>query len=86
MNIAIVVPRQGFSQLAVETAIQQCNQTLPDYARIGRIIIAEQSFTDANGMATPNGRVRRAIVAEHYATQLSLEVDDGIFPTTTATN
>lgn len=86
VNTAVIVPRAGYSQLAVEAAVAQCNQSLPDYARVGRVILASESFTDANGLATPNGRVRRNAIAEHYSTQLNLEVDNGIFSPTAAAN
>lgn len=69
-NIAIVVVRNGFTTADVDAAIAQCNQTLPDYARIGRIILSPTPFTADNGMATANGRVRRAAVASHFASEI----------------
>ncbi len=86
-NIAIVVPRAGFSPDAIQAAVADCNRHLPDYARIGRIIVAQQPFTAANGMATANGRTRRDAIATQYSTQLSPqlspEVTDGILPAAT---
>jgi long-subunit acyl-CoA synthetase (AMP-forming) len=90
-NVAIIVPRTGFDAAAVDTAVSQCNQRLPDYARIGRIVLAPQPFTDTNGMATPNGRIRRNVIAQQFSAELfsskpfsaelCQEVADGILPT-----
>ncbi len=85
-NSAVIVPRAGFDRRAVEDAVSRCNQLLPDYARVGRVILAHESFSVTNGMATANGRIRRAAVAEHFAYQLNQEEEDGIFPTIAAAN
>lgn len=82
-NVAIIVPRTGFDAAAVETAVALCNQHLPDYARIGRIVLSPHPFTDANGMATSNGRLRRDVIAQHFSAELSQEVADDIFSATT---
>jgi long-subunit acyl-CoA synthetase (AMP-forming) len=64
---AIVVPRPGADAGEVQRAVQSVNRALPDYARIGRLVLSEP-FQPANGLATGNGRPRRAhILARHSA-------------------
>lgn len=64
---AIVVPRPGTDAGEVARAVESVNRGLPDYARIGRLVLSEP-FHPANGLATGNGRPRRAhILARHSA-------------------
>jgi long-subunit acyl-CoA synthetase (AMP-forming) len=64
---AIVVPRPGADAGEVRRAVQSVNRALPDYARVGRLVLSEP-FQPANGLATGNGRPRRAhILARHSA-------------------
>lgn len=69
-NIAVIVARAGFSLADVEKAVADCNQQLPDYARIGQIILADAPFTPDNGLATANGRLRRADIETCFAARL----------------
>lgn len=90
-NVAIVVARNGFSAADVDAAVAECNRGLPDYARIGRVVLATDPFTVGNGLATANGRVRRAAIEQHYADLLKhnflpAEVAHGIFPATATAN
>lgn len=68
--IAIVVARAGFSPQDIDNAIASCNESLPDYARIGRVIVSPEPFTVENGLATSNGRLRRLAIESRYADQL----------------
>ena len=85
-NTAIVVLRQGFDQQALDAAVAQVNSRLPDYARIGQVILATQPFTAANGLATANGRLRRDAIAQDYCEQLNQETPNGIFSTAATAN
>lgn len=78
-NVAIVVARNGFTQADVDAAVAECNRTLPDYARIGQVVMAPEPFTGDNGLATANGRVRRAAIEKHFAQWLAV-------PSLTVTN
>ena len=82
MNVAVLVPRTGFDECAVVDAVHACNASLPDYARIGRVVLATEPFNESNGLATANGRIRRFAIAEHYASQLTPEIHHGILSTT----
>lgn len=69
-SVAIVVARAGFSPQDVEHAIAECNEQLPDYARIGQIVVSPEPFTVENGLATANGRLRRLAIESRFADQL----------------
>ncbi|PIQ12698.1 MAG: long-chain acyl-CoA synthetase [Hydrogenophilales bacterium CG_4_9_14_3_um_filter_59_35] len=72
-NTAVIVPRQmpGRGALsAVAEAVAAANAGLPDYARVGRWILAEESFTPANGQLTANGRPRREAIWAAYASRI----------------
>ena len=48
---------------ALERAVQFANAALPDYARVAHWVRARAPFDEAHGMATANGRPRRAAIA-----------------------
>ena len=64
-NVAILTPRMGFDWQAVETAVTEANQRLPEYARVSKLIQSTEPFSVSNGMATANGRNCRNAI-EHY--------------------
>ncbi|MBI5918735.1 MAG: AMP-binding protein [Nitrosomonadales bacterium] len=68
-NVAIIVPRPlpgvDLAQ-ALPLAIAAANQSLPDYARIGKWLIASAPFTPQNNLLTANGRLRRAEILTQY--------------------
>jgi long-chain acyl-CoA synthetase len=67
---AVVVPAPGAGQGAVHEAIARVNATLPDYARVAHIVVA-RAFTAENGLATGNGRPRRAQILARYAAEIT---------------
>lgn len=68
--VAAVVPMSPHVGMEmIQAVIDRTNCDLPDYARIGRWIVAEP-FTPANGLATPNGRTRRDAIWQRYAQEL----------------
>ena len=75
---AIVVPRPGAGAEEVRLAVQGVNRGLPDYARIGRLVLSEP-FHPGNGLATGNGRPRRAhILARHSAALAAAHHDNEV--------
>lgn len=72
-NTAVIVPRRDASQDSIAQALEAANEDLPDYARIGAWIAASEPFSIANGLATPNGRLRRRAIYEAYARQIDRE-------------
>lgn len=59
-------------QSMIDRAIDIVNQTLPDYARIKRWHLAEQSFSTDNGLLTDNGKLRRPQIFTAYQSVLGL--------------
>jgi long-subunit acyl-CoA synthetase (AMP-forming) len=67
---AIVVPRSPDTpQRAIESLIGSINAQLPDYARISQWRLSPTPFSVDNGLATPNGRLRREAIAQHFSNQ-----------------
>ncbi len=69
-NVAIIFARKGFNSDAVASAIEVVNSQLPDYARVGKFVLAEQAFTPANGLLTSNGRLKREAIYLAYQSQI----------------
>lgn len=66
-NVAVLVPRDpAVTNMQIEAAVGEVNARLPDYARVHQWVRAREPFTDANGMATANGRLRRAAILQAY--------------------
>jgi long-subunit acyl-CoA synthetase (AMP-forming) len=73
-NAAVLVPRNPALADALKADICKVNDSLPDYARVGRWIVADEAFSPMNGMATANGRLRRDAIFERYRARL-----DGLY-------
>jgi long-subunit acyl-CoA synthetase (AMP-forming) len=72
-NAAVIVPRPlpGVDMAqAVAQAVAAANRTLPDYAQVGKWLIAGAPFTPQNGLLTANGRLRRDEIRAEYAAQI----------------
>jgi long-subunit acyl-CoA synthetase (AMP-forming) len=67
---ALVVPAPGATSAAIEAQVRAANERLPDYARIGAWISADEPFTPHNGFATANGRARRDALWRAYGERL----------------
>lgn len=66
-NFAVLVPRRpDVPDAALADAVAAVNRELPDYARVHHWLRADEPFTPANGLATANGRLRRAALLETY--------------------
>jgi len=63
---AIAVIVAAADRDAVAAAVAETNRGLPDYARVGRWVVAATPFTPANGLAAPGGSVRRAAIRAAY--------------------
>jgi long-chain acyl-CoA synthetase len=78
-NVAVVVPRGDRMPAAtIQAAVERANRRLPDYARVHDWIYADQPFAPANGLATANGRNRRAAIAARYETRINARYDDTV--------
>jgi hypothetical protein len=54
----------------LEAQVLAANARLPDYARIARWLRADAPFTQHNGLATANGRLRREALWQAYGARL----------------
>ncbi len=69
-NTAIVVPRATASREDVAAAIESANSHLPDYARVGAWVFADEPFSVANFEYTSTGRPRREAIWRRYAARV----------------
>jgi len=68
--VAAIVPLCAqLGHEALQAAVDRVNESLPDYARVRRWIVAEP-FTPENGLATANGRARRDAIWQRYGQQI----------------
>lgn len=74
---AVVVPRPGVGRSEAQAAVARANGALPDYARIGRVVLSEP-FSAANGLATGNGRPRREPILSRHAAALAAAPDQEV--------
>ncbi len=70
-NSAVIVSYPSATPDEVSIAIADANKRLPDYARIHAWIPAKESFSSSNGMATPNGRLRRSTILGAHSEQIN---------------
>lgn len=70
-NVAVIIAAENVNVEALEHAIETINETLPDYARVSKYLLSNQSFSIANDQLTANGRLRRAEIFQHY--QIAIE-------------
>ncbi len=69
-NVAVLVSRPGIAPYELNRAVAESNNTLPDYARIGSWIVADQPFTTANGMANSAGCIQRQAIQAFYQNRI----------------
>ncbi len=69
-NVAVLVPRGSVSPEQMSAAVGAVNTRLPDYARIGACIVADEPFTPLNGMAKAGGALDRKAIAQRYRTHI----------------
>jgi long-subunit acyl-CoA synthetase (AMP-forming) len=67
---AVVVAPAAVSDAAIAAQVGAANERLPDYARVAHWVRAAAPFGPHNGLATPNGRIRREAVWQLYREQL----------------
>lgn len=65
-NAAVLTPRHGVAPFELNQAVAMVNDNLPDYARIGGWVVADQPFTTANGLTNGAGCVQRQAIQSLY--------------------
>ena len=69
---ALIYPSsRAVTDAQVQSALDQVNQQLPDYAQILSWCRLDAPFTVSNGMLTENGRLRRDAIAGRLKTQIN---------------
>ncbi|MFY2762584.1 AMP-binding protein [Arenimonas sp. MALMAid1274] len=67
-NVAVVWPRRAGQQANdLQAALHDVNASLPDYAQVRELVLADAPFTAAEGLLTANGRPRRDAILHRYA-------------------
>ena len=70
--VAVLVPAsQEVGSADIESVIEEVNERLPDYARIGHYIVASSSFSITSGEVTASGSPCRAAIEQHYYEQIN---------------
>lgn len=73
---AVIWPlRADLDDDALQAAVDAANAGLPDYARLQRWVRARAPFDGTSGLATPNGRPRRAAIEALHADALFTSED-----------
>jgi long-chain acyl-CoA synthetase len=65
-NTALIVASATATEQTIHSAIETINQTLPDYARVGKWLLAPKPFTVGNKQLTTNGRLKRDVIWQTY--------------------
>lgn len=74
-NVAVIVAASTrCDEIAAD--IERVNENLPDYARVGQWILADEPFSPENGLATMNGRLRRDAILRTYRQRIDLCYED----------
>jgi long-subunit acyl-CoA synthetase (AMP-forming) len=67
---ALLLPVSGADHHSLTAAVTRANSRLPDYARVQRWLIADETFSTANGLLTGTGRLRREALQLKYGRQV----------------
>ena len=71
---AVMVPiASSVDQEQLAALVAEVNLRLPDYAQIANWTISNEGFTRVNGLATENGRPRRAAIARRFSVHAPIE-------------
>ena len=66
---------QDFSKDAIDHAVQEVNERLPDYARIREYVIAQSPFSVVSGELAVSGSPCRAVIETHYYEQIKNQLE-----------
>lgn len=67
---AVIVPQPAAAREDVDLAINAANSRLPDYARVGGWLYADEPFSVCNAQYTATGRPRRDEIWRRYASRI----------------
>jgi long-chain acyl-CoA synthetase len=72
LGALLVTAKDGLSDEVIQAGITSANQALPDYAQIKHWLLADEPFTQINGLATANGRLKRDLIKNKFNDQIEL--------------
>lgn len=80
INTAVLVLRQSVADADADltSAMAEINHTLPDYARVGRWLVAKAPFSPLNGQLTANGRLKRDAIWQHYQSAIEVTTPEAL--------
>ncbi len=70
-NVAIILPKSSAPEASIDEAVTEINRHLPDYARVTKWLHADVPFSVTNGQLTPNGRLKRDVIWQHYQDKIN---------------
>jgi long-chain acyl-CoA synthetase len=70
-NTALIVSRANATVETISSAIDAINQSLPDYARVSKWLLASEPFAVNNNQLTPNGRLKRDVIWNSYENSIN---------------
>ena len=72
LGALLVTAKDGLSDEVIQAEVTSANQALPDYAQIKHWLLADEPFTQINGLATANGRLKRDLIKNKFNNQIEL--------------
>ncbi len=75
-NVAVIYSQANAQQMNI--AINQTNQTLPDYAQIKYWLKADAAFSTSNHQLTANGRLKRDMIWQAYQAKINALYKDEV--------
>jgi long-chain acyl-CoA synthetase len=54
----------------IDSQLERMNGALPHYRKIRRYHLSQELFTIENGLLTANGKLRRDVIAAHFASEI----------------
>ncbi|MGW1073730.1 AMP-binding protein [Streptomyces sp. NPDC002537] len=64
-------PADDTARAGLDRAVADLNRTLPEPARVARVLCTEEAFTAANGLLTRTLKPDRAAIADHFRDRLT---------------
>jgi long-subunit acyl-CoA synthetase (AMP-forming) len=60
----------------IDLAMREVNERLPDYARVGKYVIADSPFSVVSGELTASGSTCRSAIEQHYSLQIQSQLEE----------
>ena len=67
---AVIVPASGVERARLEREIEILNAQVSPHERVQAFHLSEQAFSADTGLLTPNGKLNRRAIAEHFQREI----------------